>query len=420
MNEGCSENPTDVLFILDSSRSITRSDFLQQLRFVKDTVAQLSISDSGARVAVLTFGDSPRLHFAFDRYSTVTDIEQAVDRIGHQAGGSTDTAGALRYARLNSFAAGRENRRDQTVTTKMAIVVTDGKSDDAASTIHEARLLRDSGVVVFAIGVGEQVDARELGAIASAPSGRHVFMADSYSALDSIGARLIEARCGNHPGQGGDPSGKDCSTLRRADIVFALPSSVDDADTAAGLRFVSSMAGRVQVGSNRIRVGLVPRLCHAVSGFALEEGTDSDRVALYVDNQRPTGRVDETAASLRYMRDISFDGVGRLEGQRGSGGGGSAKVAVVVVDGKSSQVKPSTASEANRLKERGVLVMVVSVGGGKDAIKTELRTLAGCQKCLLSADGYASLGQVVEPLAGVVLDHLCFNETERNKDDVSK
>lgn len=410
--EGCSDNPTDVLFILDSSRSISRSAFLQQLKFVKDTVALLSSSsDSGARVAVLTFGDAPRLHFDFNRYSTLTDIQQAVDGIAHQADRKTDTAGALRYARLNTFSGGQENGD---LTTRIAIVVTDGKSDDATATIQEASLLRDEGVVLFAIGVGAQVDARELGAIASPPSGRHVFMADSYTALDSIGARLVQARCEDDVGNpGGDhPGKKDCSTIRPADIVFALPSSVDDADTAAGLRFVASMAGRVQVGSNRIRVGLVPRLCHAVSGFTLEEGVDSDRVDLYVNNQRPTGRVDETAAALRYMRDISY-GLGRggrLEGQRD--GRGAAKVAVVVVDGKSSQMKPSTAGEANRLKEQGVMVMVVSVRG-KDANKTELRSLAGCQKCLFSADGYASLGQMVEPLAGVVLDHLCVDEAER-------
>ena len=78
---------------------------------------------------------------------------------------------------------------------KVAVVITDGKSDDRQLTTRHARLLRAAGVHVFAVGVGGQYVLDELHAIASAPSDDYVFTVDNYSALDRIKDLLAMKTC---------------------------------------------------------------------------------------------------------------------------------------------------------------------------------------------------------------------------------
>lgn len=77
----------------------------------------------------------------------------------------------------------------------IAIIVTDGQSNDASLTAAEAKKLRDAGVTVLAIGVGSGVSKTELNAIATDPDSTHVFAADNFDALKSLKALLSTKAC---------------------------------------------------------------------------------------------------------------------------------------------------------------------------------------------------------------------------------
>ncbi len=81
-------------------------------------------------------------------------IRGAIGRIT-QTRGETNTAAALRDVRRHYFSAERSARAG---IVRLAIIVTDGRSDDPARTALEAALLRNTGVHVFAIGVGHDID----------------------------------------------------------------------------------------------------------------------------------------------------------------------------------------------------------------------------------------------------------------------
>ena len=119
---------------------------------------------------------------------------QIVDAIGRieQTRGETNTAAALRDIRRHFFSA-RHSPRDSIV--RIAIIVTDGRSDHPLATSHEATLLRDSGVHVFAVGVGQDIDMGELHAIASKPAKDYVNTVDNYDALNSIKELLAIKAC---------------------------------------------------------------------------------------------------------------------------------------------------------------------------------------------------------------------------------
>lgn len=78
---------------------------------------------------------------------------------------------------------------------KIAIVITDGRSQDSAATAQEAQHLRDKGVTVFSIGVGTGPQESELRAMASDPDSDHVFIVTNFDALSLIKSSLQQRAC---------------------------------------------------------------------------------------------------------------------------------------------------------------------------------------------------------------------------------
>ncbi len=75
----------------------------------------------------------------------------------------------------------------------IAVVVTDGDSEDSVATAHQADLAREDGIHVFAVGVGHNIKPSELVSIASTPD--DVFQVDNYNLLERIKDMLAERAC---------------------------------------------------------------------------------------------------------------------------------------------------------------------------------------------------------------------------------
>ena len=70
--------------------------------------------------------------------------------------GKTNTGGALERARTKLFAEARQG------VPKIILVVTDGESTDSQKLQSEIALLKEQGVVMYAVGVGDQINQDEL------------------------------------------------------------------------------------------------------------------------------------------------------------------------------------------------------------------------------------------------------------------
>jgi hypothetical protein len=82
-------------------------------------------------------------------------------------------------------------------SSKVAIVITDGRQSPAADAIRldEAAVpLLVRGVKVLAIGVGDKIDKFELNMMVSKPN-KHVFLGKSYSALRLKTAGIANEAC---------------------------------------------------------------------------------------------------------------------------------------------------------------------------------------------------------------------------------
>jgi hypothetical protein len=85
-------------------------------------------------------------------------------------------------------------------SAKIAIIQTDGESKVSRrtlkrETLQAAQRLRDEGVTLFAIGVGNGVDEDELNGIATSPICRHVRETNNFDALHSIIAEINDVAC---------------------------------------------------------------------------------------------------------------------------------------------------------------------------------------------------------------------------------
>ncbi|XP_075308531.1 collagen alpha-1(XXI) chain-like [Odontesthes bonariensis] len=100
------------------------------------------------------------------------------------------TGRAIKFAVDHVFSG---SQRASQVKNRIAVVVTDGKSqDDVVDASMEARA---QGITVFAVGVGSEVTTSELISIANKPSSTYVLNAEDYTTIGRIKDSMEQKLC---------------------------------------------------------------------------------------------------------------------------------------------------------------------------------------------------------------------------------
>jgi hypothetical protein len=76
---------------------------------------------------------------------------------------------------------------------KVLVILTDGQSN-SGQVGWPARQLKNSGVVIFSVGIGE-ISRQELETMASYPINEHVFTLDNFSQLSWLAGRMSSQTC---------------------------------------------------------------------------------------------------------------------------------------------------------------------------------------------------------------------------------
>lgn len=185
----------DVVFLLHSSYSVWRPDFRRQLTFVQEVIERLPIGPNDTRVAIVTYADYPQLQFHLHEYSAKPDLRAAVEEIRQRGGFQTITGDAIRFVRRNVFEVGLKSRPLGVNVARVAVVITDGRSDNRTATVIEADLAKQEGVQMFLVGVGKEVDLEELKDIGSLPSDYYTFLIDNFAGLAGIRDLVATKTC---------------------------------------------------------------------------------------------------------------------------------------------------------------------------------------------------------------------------------
>lgn len=112
------------------------------------------------------------------------------------SGGSTNTAAALAALRNDIFTSGNGDRSDY---PSIAVLLTDGVSNDQAATLREAMAVRAQGITLIAVGIGPSPNIQELDGIASYPSLQNIFRATDFNSLNALRDSLVQAVCNSKP-----------------------------------------------------------------------------------------------------------------------------------------------------------------------------------------------------------------------------
>jgi hypothetical protein len=146
------------------------------------------VGRNSVRFGAVPYSTEVHNTFQLNAFLSKSELKTKISEIPYDSGG-TNTAIAIKHARIVSFS--RSNSRPG--VAKIAVIITDGKSNSKSATLSEAQALRNSGVIIFSVGVGDGVDMTELRGMASKES--YVFHVSTFSALNSNREKLTVTIC---------------------------------------------------------------------------------------------------------------------------------------------------------------------------------------------------------------------------------
>ncbi|XP_046704433.1 collagen alpha-1(XXI) chain isoform X1 [Silurus meridionalis] len=186
---GCSTAANDLVYIVDGSWSVGYKDFDIAKRWLVNITSGFDVGPHYTQVAVVQYSDAPRLEIPLGTHEGAKELIAAIQAIRY-LGGNTQTGRAIKFAVDHVFAS---SQRSDTSRNRIAVVVTDGKSqDDVTDASLEARA---QGITVFAVGVGSEITTSELVAIANTPSSFYVLYAQDYTTIDRIRDSMEQKLC---------------------------------------------------------------------------------------------------------------------------------------------------------------------------------------------------------------------------------
>nr|XP_046232628.1 von Willebrand factor A domain-containing protein 2 isoform X3 [Scatophagus argus] len=184
--QGCLGQAVDLVFALDASGGVGRDNFSTLRDFVRSLTVQFDINRDVAQVALVAYGRRPTTVFKLDSHETGSAILKAVGEADYM-GGVASTGAALLHMHSNVLTVTQGARPG---VNKAVVVVTDGSGGDDAAV--PAQKIRDNGVSVFVIGIGDVQKERLL---QIAGSEEHMISVPSYEDLKYFEDVLVQMLC---------------------------------------------------------------------------------------------------------------------------------------------------------------------------------------------------------------------------------
>lgn len=138
------------------------------------------------RVGLAQYAEDVTDAFYLNTYSNRDDVVQAIAELEYKGGRRIRTGDAIRHIQDVHFTKERGSRRDEG-TPQILMLVTGGRSTDDGKTA--ALALKNKGVRIFAVGVGDIQD--ELENLASQSS--TVARAQTFQELSELNEQILEA-----------------------------------------------------------------------------------------------------------------------------------------------------------------------------------------------------------------------------------
>ncbi|XP_053381096.1 uncharacterized protein LOC123552975 [Mercenaria mercenaria] len=189
---GCTTNQqVDIVFVLDTSSSLSGDDFIRSKRFISQVVDGFMISPVETQVGVVTYSSHAHVEFDLNDHRSKADVQNAIDNIPRNTGSTATDEGIDKalYQVFNPSYGARPN------VVKVLVVITDGRSDDDLNTKHAADRVHANAIVTFSVGVGGTVVKKELDTIATDPDCTHAYTVSSFEEIKFMKEEIQKATC---------------------------------------------------------------------------------------------------------------------------------------------------------------------------------------------------------------------------------
>ncbi|KAK2902792.1 hypothetical protein Q8A67_007505 [Cirrhinus molitorella] len=285
---GClDENPPyDIVFLVDSSSSISTRDFQEIKTFMHNFVDGLDIDTKKVQVGLARFNTDPHKEFLIGEYANKADLFKKIDNLPYRTGG-TYMGKAMNFLKDSYFTSSRIN------VPQIVVVVTDG--DSADDITEPARKLRQNGIIIFAIGVGP-TNMTELKAIANSPPERFVINIDNYQALQGLTTTMKKTVCVLMRDQGKAIAPKFVD-------VFILVDSSAQGDTQQIRDLLNQLATKLNVGDGSHKIALAQFGENVVKEFLFNDYKVTAKAKEFINRfvPRPNG-VRKLGKAIDYIR----------------------------------------------------------------------------------------------------------------------
>ncbi|XP_075033050.1 matrilin-4 [Mixophyes fleayi] len=188
----CKTGPMDLVFIIDSSRSVRPFEFESMRKFMIDMINSLDIGPSHTRVGVVQYSSQVQNVFSLKAFSKKTEMHKAINDIIPLAQG-TMTGLAIQYAMNVAFTVEEGARPLSKRIPRVAVIVTDGRPQDRVTEV--AAQAREAQIEIYAVGV-QRADVNSLRAMASTPIDDHVFYVESFDLIQHFAIQFQDKLCG--------------------------------------------------------------------------------------------------------------------------------------------------------------------------------------------------------------------------------
>ncbi|XP_075869454.1 matrilin-4 isoform X2 [Nelusetta ayraudi] len=185
----CKSGPVDLVFLIDSSRSVRPHEFETMRKFMIDILDTLDIGLNATRVGVVQYSSQVRSEFSLKAHAKLDSMVKGINQIIPLAQG-TMTGLAIRYVMNVAFTA---EEGDRPKVPNVAVIVTDGRPQDRVAEV--AAEAREKGIEIYAVGVA-RADMTSLRAMASPPFEDHVFLVESFDLIHQFGLQFQDKLCG--------------------------------------------------------------------------------------------------------------------------------------------------------------------------------------------------------------------------------
>ncbi|XP_061088350.1 von Willebrand factor A domain-containing protein 2 [Conger conger] len=185
-SQGCLGQAVDLVFALDASSGVGQENFARLRDFVRSVSVQFDINRDVAQIGLVVYGQRPVTTFDLDAHDSGSGVLRAVGEAAYLGGGSS-TGSALLHVHSQTLTVHRGARPG---VNKAVVVVTDGAGAEDAAV--PAQKIRDNGVPIFVIGIGDvQTDSL----LRIAGSRDHMISVPSYEDLKYFEDVLVQTVC---------------------------------------------------------------------------------------------------------------------------------------------------------------------------------------------------------------------------------